>query len=256
MSNSNSTFSDSPVAEKSFPWGCLFGGCLTVFLLVVLGISASFYAGYRYYKSQLDAYTSTQPVEIQSVEYTDQEIASVKQRVEDFTKALEKGDAPEQLVLTADEINAFISSQKELKGKLFVKIEDGEIKGEASFPVPKVIPLSKGRYFNGSMSLRASLENGVLIVTIDEAEVNGKPVPDEIMDSMRNENLAKDAYKDPQTAEFLKKFERLTIEDNRIILTPAKKLDEAKPEDSERKDDPAEVPAETPAEVSSAEELK
>ena len=123
MNNPNQTFADSPVAEKSFPWGCLLGGCLSVVLLIVIGISATFYAGYRLYKSKLESYTSSQPVEIKSVEYTDQEVAAVKQRIEDFKAALEKGDAPEQLVLTADEINAIIGSQKELKGRLFVTIE-------------------------------------------------------------------------------------------------------------------------------------
>ena len=238
MNNPNPTFSDSPAAEKSFPWGCLLGGCLSVILLIVIGISATFYVGYRFYKSQLETYTSSQPVEIKSVEYTEEEVAAVKKRIDDFKAALEKGEAPEQLVLTADEINAIISSEKELKGKLFVKIEDGEIKGEASFPVPEVVPLGKGRYFNGSMSLKASLENGVLIVTVDNAEVNGKPVPEEFMTSMRNQNLAKDAYNDPKTAEFLRKFENLTIDDNKIILTPAKK----KPDDiPSEMSDPKEV---------------
>lgn len=250
MNNPNSTFADSPVAEKSFPWGCLLGGCLSVVLLIVIGISASLYATYRLYKSQLDAYTSTTPVEIQTVEYTDEEVAAVKQRIEDFKKALENGEAPEKLVLTADEINAIISSDEDLKGKFFVKIKDGEITGEASFPIPEVIPLGKGRYFNGSMSLKASLENGVLIVQVDDAEVNGKPVPEDFMSGLRNQNLAKDAYKDPKAAEFLKKFERLTIEDDKIILTPAKKKADAAPSDpvqskeSQTKDDQGAAKAE------------
>jgi len=255
MNNPNPNFADSPVAEKSFPWGCLLGGCLSVFLLIVIGISASLYAGYRLYKSQLDAYTSAKPVEIQSVEYTDQEVAAVKQRIEDFKTALEKGAAPEQLILTADEINAIISSDENLKGRLFVKIEEGEIKGEASFPVPEVVPLGKGRYFNGSMSLKASLENGVLIVTVDNAEVNGKPVPEEFMNGMRNQNLAKDAYKDPKAAEFLKKFKSLTIDDDRIILTPAEKKpdelpsDTAPPEEAQSKEAPPKEETSAKAEI-------
>jgi hypothetical protein len=232
MNEPNPTFADSPVAEKSFPWGCLLGGCLSVVLLIVIGISASFYAGYRLYKSQLDTYTSTTPVEIQTVDFSDEEVAAVKQRIEDFKKALENGEAPEQLVLTADELNAIISSEKELKGKFFIKIEDGEIKGEASFPVPEVIPLGKGRFFNGALSLKASLESGVLIVQVEDAEVNGKPVPEEFMKGMRNQNLAKEAYNDAKAAEFLKKFESLTIEDDKIILTPAKKKPDDLPIDS------------------------
>ncbi len=236
MSQYSPSFADSPT-EKSFPWGCLLGGCLTVIVLIVGGLSASIYAGYRLYKTQLDAYTSTQPAEIQSVEFSDEEVAAVKQRIEDFKSALEKGEAPEQLVLTADEINAIISSDEDLKGKLFVKIKDGEITGEASFPIPDVVPLAKGRYFNGSMSLKASLENGVLIVTVDDAEVNGKPVPEDFMTGLREQNLAKDAYDDPKAAEFLRKFESLTIDDDKIILTPAKKKAEKEAAPNESKDE-------------------
>lgn len=253
MNNPNQTFPDSPAPEKGFPWGCLLGGCLTVVLLVVIGIAASVYAGIRLYKSQLEAYTSAQPVEIGTVEYTDAEVAAVKQRIEDFKAALEKGESPGQLVLTADEINAMISSEEELKGRLFVKIKDGQITGEASFPVPEVIPLGKGRYFNGSLSLKASLENGVLIVQMESAEVNGKPVPEEFMSEMRKQNLAKDAYNDPKSAEFLRKFESLTIEDDKIILTPAKK----KPKDDEPSDAPESMEkASTNAEISENADLE
>lgn len=245
MNNPNQTFPDSPTSEKRFPWGCLLGGCLSVFLLIVIGISASFYAGYRFYRSHLETYTSTQPVEIGSVEYSDEEVAAVKQRIEDFKAALEKGEAPAQLVLTADEINAMISSEKELNGKLFVKIKNGQIAADASFPVPEVIPFGKGRYFNGSLSLKASLENGVLIVQVESAEVNGKPVPEQYMSEMRKQNLAKEAYKDSKSAEFLRKFKSLTIEDDKIILVPAeKKADDAlssTPESKEESSATAEI---------------
>ena len=89
------------------------------------------------------------------------------------------------------------------------------------------MPGCKGRYFNGRISLKASLENGVLIVTLEDAEVNGESLPSEFIDSLRRENLAKDAYKDPKSAEFLRKFERLTIEKDKIILTPAPLKSEA-----------------------------
>ncbi len=222
MNSSNPTFADSPVSDKKFPWGCLLGGCATVLLLVILGTAATFYAGYRLVRGQIETYTSDQPVEIPASEYTAEQIAAAKKRIDDFKTALENGENQAPLVLTSDDINAMISSEKELAGRLFVKIDDGEISGEASFPAD-AIPFGKGRYFNGSVSLKASLENGVLIVTLDKASVNGKPVPEEFMNGMRNENLAKDAYKDPKAAEFLRKFESLTINDDTIILTPAEK---------------------------------
>ncbi len=230
MSNTHSTFDDSPT-EQSFPWSCLLGGCATVLLLVVLGIAATGYATFRVVRGQIDAYTSDKPVVIPVAEYSEEEIAAARKLIDDFKAALEKGESQDPLVLTADDINAMISSKKELAGRLFVKIEEGEISGEASFPVD-AIPFLKGRYFNGSVSLKASLQDGVLVVTLDEATVNGKPVPEEVMKEIRQENLAKDALKDRDFADFLLKFESLSIEDDRIILTPAKKSSEESATDS------------------------
>jgi hypothetical protein len=206
--------------KKRFPWGCLLGGCLTVFLIMVIGTGTAGYMGYRYYVGQVNKYTSTEPADIPKIEKSKEESEAVQKRFEDFKDALTKNESPPPLVLTADEINALISNNKDLKGRLYVSIADGAISAQASIPA-EMIPGGKGRYFNGRVSLKASLENGVLIVTLDDAEVNGEPLPAQILDAIRNENLAKDAYKDAKSAEFLRKFERLTIENDKIILTPA-----------------------------------
>ena len=208
------------VQPKRFPWGCLLGGCLTVFLLGLIGTGVVGYLGYSYYMGQVTKFTAAEPADIPKVEKSKEESEAVQKRFEDFKAALERNEAPPPLVLTSDEINAMIATNDDFKGKMFVTIDDGEVSAQASFPAD-FIPGGKGRYFNGRVSLKVSLENGVLIVTLDEAEVNGEPLPSQFLDAMRGENLAKDAYKDPKSAEFLKKFESLKIEKDKIILTPA-----------------------------------
>lgn len=208
------------VQPKRFPWGCLIGGCLTVVLVMVIGAGAVGYTVYSYYIGQVNKYTSAEPVEIPKVEKSKEESDAIKKRIEDFKTALQRDESPEPFVLTGDEINALISGENELKGKMYVTIADGEITAQASIPTD-MIPGGKGRYFNGRMSLKPSLENGVLIVTLDDAEVNGEPLPSQFLDPIRKENLAKDAYKDAKSAEFLRKFESLKIENDKIILTPA-----------------------------------
>lgn len=217
MSNVN----QQPVVQpKRFPWGCLIGGCLTVVLVMMVSFGAIAYVGYTYYIAQVNKYTSSEPAEIPKIEKTKEESDALKKRLEDFKTALEKDETQEPFVLTADDINTLISAESELKGKIYVTIADGEISAQASIPTD-MIPGGKGRYFNGRMSLKPSLQNGVLIVTLDEAEVNGEPLPSEFLDPIRKENLAKDAYKDPKSAEFLRKFDSLKIENDKIILTPA-----------------------------------
>jgi len=228
------------VQPKPYPWGCLIGGCLTVVLLGLLGIGAISYTAYSFVTAQLNKYTSTQPMVLPATEYTTEEVAAVQKRFDDFIAAIDQGETPEELVLTSDDINALISQNEQLKGKVHVTIENGELVGNASIPVD-FIPGAKGRFFNGRLSLKASLENGVLIVTLDEAEVNGEPVPEQFLEGMRSENLAKDAYKDSKSAEVLRKFERLIIEEDRIILKPAavkeKKVDSNPAESTEKRPD-------------------
>ncbi len=219
MSNVEQTIGYHEASENRFPWGCLIGGCLTVLVLLLGGTLATGFAGYWFFKGQIAKYTSEEPKQLPSVEMSEEEIAAIEQRVNGFQEQLEKGEAPDQLVLTADEINALISRQEHLKGHVFVKIGDGQITADVSLPTD-AIPGAKGRYFNGSVTAEAELREGVLIVTLSQAEVNGNPVPEDIMQAIRQENLAKDIYKDPKVARGMAKFESLVIDDDRIILTP------------------------------------
>jgi hypothetical protein len=223
MSNQNNqpfsptNFSAPP--EKKFPWGCLLGGCATIFLVGILAVVGSGIFGYYFVKGQVTKYTSDTPKELPTVEYPPEKVQEVTKRFETFKTTLEKGEKPEKLVLTADDINALISQNEQLRGKVFVRIENGKVSADVSLPTD-AFPLGKGRFFNGSVSANASLENGVLIVTLADAEVNGEKVPEEFMGPMRKENLAKDMYKDPDVAKRLGQFESLVIEGDQIILTP------------------------------------
>jgi len=197
----------------------MFVGCLSVMLVMMLGMGGLIYGGYRFYAAQVAAYTSTEAVRLPKVEYAQAELDELNKKLAEFKAAVDRNEATDALVLSADDINAFINANEDVKGKVFVKIEDGEVSADASIPLDK-FPGAKGRFFNGSVTLKATIKNGKLIVMLDDAEVNGKPVPEEIVREFRKQNLAEDAYNDPKHAEFLRKFEKLTIEDDKIILQP------------------------------------
>lgn len=204
---------------KRFPWGCLIGGCATV-LLLMIGLTVGtgvvvFYA----YKGQISKYTSDSPKELPAIKYSEDEIKEVAARVESVKSSLDKGEVPKAVELTADDLNALINQQEGLQGKLFVRIDEGKVTADVSFPAD-IIPMAKGRYFNGSVSANVSLDDGDLVVILSDAEVNGQKIPKEIMDALKKENLAEELYKNPKIRKILDKFERLQIEKDRIILTP------------------------------------
>lgn len=153
------------------------------------------------------------------LELSDEELAAIQARIDAFKETIEAGDTPEDLVLTAQELNALITQDEDMRGKVFVRIADGEVSGDVSIPTD-FLPGGKGRFFNASATFEVSLENGVLIVTLQDAEVKGEKLPQQFIDGMGKENLAKDAYKDPEVAATLRRIESISIENDKIVLKP------------------------------------
>lgn len=58
----------------------------------------------------------------------------------------------------------------------------------------------------------------MLIVTAQEVKVKGRALPESFMKKLREENLAKDAYKNPENAEAIRKLDSIQVEDSRAII--------------------------------------
>lgn len=229
-------------------WGCLLTVVFSLFLLVGGG-----FAAYWFYNAQLQKFTDEQPAEIPIVEASEEEVEAILGRIEAFQSTLapdesdstttpddgvdaadavasdavadgavtpDAAPAPptRELVLTADEINALIANEDQLRGRVFVEINDGELFGKISIPTD-ALPGGKGRFFNADGRFDVSMENGVLVVRLVGASVNGEDIPPTVMEGFANENLAKDFYKDPKNAEMLRRFESIEVVDDSIRLT-------------------------------------
>ncbi len=200
--------------------GCLFYGCLTAIVLLLLAGLMAFLA-VRFVRNKLDAYTDTQPMKLPKVEMTDTEFQNLQERVKSFGVTLDQGKAGEPLMLNEREINALIARSENAKAfadKVYVSVNGNEVKGQVSIPLSGLGWLGNGRYLNGEAVFKVSLENGVLIVTAQSVKVKGSPLPESFMSQLRQENLAKDAYKDPKHAEAIRKFDSIQVEDNRVVV--------------------------------------
>ncbi len=204
--------------------GCFFYGCLTLVVLFLAG-SVALYFGTRYVLNRLVAqYTAPDPIPVPRVEGTPEEIRSVQERCRLFAEALRAGGAAEPLSLSERELNLLINhapEARDFKDRVHVAIVDNKLKGTLSLPLEQLgWRRLKGRYFNGTAEIRATLESGVLLVTLENLEVNGQPVPERIMAGIRQQNLAKDLYKDAASIELLQRLERLIVEDGRLLIQP------------------------------------
>ena len=200
--------------------GCLFYGCLTSLVLLVIVCVMAFFA-VHFFRNRINAYTDSAPMKLPKVEMAQAEFKELQGRVKSFGEALDQGKPTEPMILTERDLNALLAdapNTKELADKVYVSLTGDQVKGQVSIPLTGLGWLGKGRYLNGDATFNVSLENGVLIVTASEVRVKGQPLPDSIMSRLRQENLAKDVYKDPKNAEAIRKFQSLEVQDGRVIV--------------------------------------
>jgi hypothetical protein len=217
-----------PRQRGCFFYGCIIASVLALLVAILLGIGI--YIVYVFLNQGIKEYTATEPRALPKSEMPAEQVQTLKDRVEAFRNAVKEGTPAEPLELTSDDLNALIEADPDLKGKIFVKIEGKEIKGQVSLPLDAfakvpLLGMLKGRYLNGEATFKASLDDGFLLIRLDSIEVNGKSPPDEMMNGLRQQNLAKDFFKDPKAAELLRKIESLEVKDSKIILKVRAKRD-------------------------------
>lgn len=202
--------------------GCLFYGCITSIVLGLL-LAAVFVAGYfvakRVANRAIADYTDTQPAPIESVTYAPGERAGLQKRLDDFKKALDAGQADQELVLSAADLNALIAENSQLKGKLFVIIDDDQLQGKISIPLEDIGPFKlKGRFLNGVGTFHAALTNSVLDVRLDDIVVKSNALPAVLVGEFKKQNLAKDYQATPEQKAMLGKFESVVVKEGKVHL--------------------------------------
>jgi hypothetical protein len=208
-----------PRQRGCFFYGCVISSVLAVLLIIALAVLAFVFM--HWFSGFVDEWTSPAPAELPKVQVSEEARVSVRDRVNAFRKALEEGTAVDPLVLDSDDLNALIEENRDLRGRLFARVEGDKLKGQISIPLDKLkIGMLNGRYLNGEAELKASLSDGILVVTLDTLEVNGKRPPERFLSELRKQNLAKDAYDNPDNAQLIRRFESLEIKDGKILLKP------------------------------------
>lgn len=203
--------------------GCFFYGCLagTICMVALLALAL---LGLHQVRRTLNRYTDTRPVQLPSVQLSAAQIEEVQRRLESFMDAARTGRPTPPLTLTADEINALIATRPDLqalKGRVYVTIENGHLKGQLSVPMDQLgLPMLKGRYLNGTGTFAMSLQNGILHIAPAEILVKGQPLPGIYMDKLRQQNLADAVNNDPHASVALNRLQDIQIQDGKIILVP------------------------------------
>lgn len=202
--------------------GCLFYGCLSVvliaLLIVVVGIAGYFFVK-RTTEGLVRDYTEASPARLERVEYAREQTDVLQRKAAEFQRALEFGTNVIELTLTADDLNALISTQRELRDKLFVRIDNDQVRGDISMPLTDLGPIKLGgRYLNASVSFNVVLTNGVLDIRLRDVTVKDKPLPLMILSELKKNNLAMEFQKEPKAASDIAKYDTIQITNGAVVL--------------------------------------
>lgn len=210
-------------AAAKKPRGFLFYAAVAAAVLLASSLAAAVGLG-LYARSFIIAHTDAAPTPLPPApEMTDVEYAALEKKVDAFRE----GTGDSALALRAADINALLarrSSPGDRVGDMLrVAIEGDKLRGDVSLPLDKSpLPLPRGRFLNGSASFFVSMKNGVLIVTADAVSLRGRPLPPALLARLRSENLARDAYRNPKSAEALRRIDSIEIKDDVVVITPRK----------------------------------
>jgi hypothetical protein len=206
--------------------GCLFYGCVSGLVLLVLAIGLLL-LGFHYVKKMVYRYTDAQPMELPTVQLPKAEMDKLQRRFDAFEIALREHRPVQTLTLKPDEINALIANgagREALQGKLYVGIEGNQLKGQVSVPLQDVgLTLFKGRYLNGSATFSMGLHKGLLVVVPQTVMVKGNPLPELYMAKLRRENLAASLTNEPKAVVMMQSLEDVQIKDGTLVVVPKEK---------------------------------
>lgn len=274
---SDREYYEVPVSELNSMYGrkrrgCFFYGCLTVFILMVVGVSfiaiSIFFVTRQITNLVADNAEPAAMVLPAVPPATEDEVKALEEKLEAYGKALEGeegGKALEPLELTETQINQLIQSEPELKGRVYFDLEPDKVTGKVSLPLDPfaqffLLRKLKGKFLNGEGDFTAEIteREGMLVVRLTSLRLaNGKTLPPQAQAALGRENLAKDLNANPEVMRIVRKLARIEILKDSVRLVPLdfelRRRLEGQGAEAEKSADDAKPEAEAPAKPSEAE---
>lgn len=205
----------------------MFYGCLTLavlFVAVLIGGGLGSYILYKKAQAFVEEYAAAEPMDLPAVRYTATDMERFEERMRIFSDGLAQGKPTVPLVLKGEDLNMLLASSADLKvlsDGVRLQVEGDEVKGMVSLKLGDLgAPFFRDRYLNGEISFNVSLVDGRLTVSPSEILVNDKPVPEEYLAAIRQQNLAESANQDPALTETLDRLDTIEVRDGTVRVVP------------------------------------
>jgi hypothetical protein len=219
------TWIEAPPRRKGL--GCFARGCLILLVFaIVLAIacfagmywglhrhSALFYGSFWMAKTRSIAQAPTPVPEFSA---SGQENQTVRERWQDFVQKARAGQ-PAEIELSADDINSLITSNRDVRGKVFAFIEGNQLRLKLSVPIGKFLG-RPGYYFNGDVIIQLNGVQPLDNPQFSRVTVNGEQVPSDLLNWKYRSRQLREYLADQRNA-----YEIGTVEirDGKLILRSA-----------------------------------
>jgi hypothetical protein len=173
----NGSWIEPPPPQRSS--GCFGRGCVILlgfFILLAAAFAGGTYLAVRYLRT---SYFVGGPVTLPASNATEQEQQLARAKWYDFERAARAHTAA-RIELTADELNALIASEPDLRSKGFVTIENNTARLQISFPLS--VRWLRGRYLNAECTVQSDPDSDPAHAHITSIVVNGKPVDQDVLE--------------------------------------------------------------------------
>jgi hypothetical protein len=178
------TWVEAPPQRKGL--GCFGRGCLILLVFVIVlaiacfagmywGLhrhSALFYGSYWLAKTRSFAEA---PAPVPEFKGSEQQIQLVQERWQEFEQKTRAGQ-PAEIELSADDIDALISTSEGVRGKVFVSIDGNLPRLQVSVPIGEFFG-KPGYYFNGDVIIGVNGAQSLDNPQFNRITINGEQVP-------------------------------------------------------------------------------
>ncbi len=165
--------------------------------------------------------TSSTPTELPVASPDQVKMKELGDRIELFQTAI-KQDQPAELVLSAQDLNTLVALEPDFAGKVYFDIQGDQVSLKGTLPLGTV-PGLEGRFLNGTIVMKISLQDQKLVITPTQLVLDNPDMPrfvqDAVMDSLKKQNLAEEALKEPEFQKWLKTIKDIKVSNGKIIIT-------------------------------------
>lgn len=202
-------------------------GCMSFFVIGLIGFFALFGCGWFFYVKAVNAFTADAPVSVAVSTPSEQEFAAAETKLNQVRNAIRENRAT-TIAFTAEDVNALIARDSQFescRGKVHLGIANSLATLEMSASLRSVpFPRLQNRWFNGSARFRFSYDEHGFDFDPEWIEANGHEIRGSILRSLGSSFSSgftksfEDASSKNGGSDFWGKIQTMSLENEQLII--------------------------------------